>query len=234
MMKQIYFTDVFPTAQTFIVAHDLAVQPFKLAIFNNKEKRVTPLAIIYQYLVAEFSNVPLRYNSGVFLNLFWTIYIEHYPGLYISQLAYIKNEYLELEKASARQHYMITIPEGKSLTENFSAITNSGQISNSETPFSLQNESLAHKEGSKSVMSFENKKSTTTNKDLYLNILKIANNAIKFGLKTFVSKFMGLGQKYYNINSFDQPDHSEVVIKFDSDTMKKIEGKWRVVGIKDE
>ena len=83
-------------------------------------------------------------------------------------------------------------------------------------------------------MSFENKKSTTTNKDLYLNILKIANNAIKFGLKTFVSKFMGLGQKYYNINSFDQPDHSEVIIKFDSDTMKKIEGKWRVVGIKNE
>lgn len=232
MMKQIYFTDVFPTAQTFIVAHDLAVQPFNLAIFNNKEKRVTPLAIIYQYLVAEFSNVPLRYNSGVFLNLFWTIYIEHYPGLYISQLAYIKNEYLELEKASARQHYMITFPEGKSLTENFSAITNSGQISDSEAPFSLQNESLAHKEGSKSVMSFENKKSTTTNKDLYLNILKIANNAIKFGLKTFVSKFMGLGQKYYNINSFNQPDHNEIF--FDNDTMKKIEGRWRVVGIKDE
>ena len=232
MMKQIYFTDVFPTAQTFIVAHDLAVQPFKLAIFNNKEKRVTPLAIIYQYLVAEFSNV-LRYNSGVFLNLFWTIYIEHYPGLYISQLAYIKNEYLELEKASARQHYMITFPEGKSLTENFSAITNSGQISDSEAPFSLQNESLAHKEGSKSVMSFENKKSTTTNKDLYLNILKIANNAIKFGLKTFVSKFMVLGQKYYNINSFDQQEHGQV-INFDNDTMKKIEGTWRVVGIKDE
>ena len=228
-----FFHDLYPTSQEFEIAFNLQANRIKLQVFTDKTKRLTPIPVLYQFILAEFTNVPLRYNPQQFLNLFWTTFIEHYPSLYISQLAYIKNEYMKLEEMASRQHYMITIPTGKSISETFSAITNSGQISDSETPFSLQKESLAHKEGQKSVQSFENKKSITTNQDLYLNMMKIANNSITFGVAKFASRFRTLGQRYYTISSFENKSPN-FNIEFDPDTIKKIAGKYRVVGIKDE
>ena len=228
-----YFIDLYPTSQEFITAFKLQANRVKLKVFSDDQNRLTPIPVIYQYLLAEFSNVPLRYSSQQFLNIFWTTFIEHYPSLYISQLTYINNEYLKLVNMASRQHYMITTPSGKSISETFSAITNSGEISDSDAPFSLKQESLAHKEGNRTVQSYDDKKSITTNQDLYLNMMKIANSVVIFGVAKFASKFRNLGQRFYTISSFENSTPT-VNIEFDPDTIKKIAGKYRVVGIKDE
>lgn len=226
-----YFTDLYPTSQEFITAFKLQAQRVKLKVFTDDQNRLTPIPVIYQYLLAEFANVPLRYSSQSFLNMFWATFIEHYPSLYISQLTYINNEYLKLVNMASRQHYMITTPSGKSISETFSAITNSGEISDSDAPFSLKQESLAHKEGNRTVQSFDDKKSITTNQDLYLNMMKIANSVVIFGVAKFVSRFRNLGQRFYTISSFE--NNSPLInIEFDPDTIKKIAGKYRVVAVK--
>lgn len=226
-----FFTDIYPTSQEFVTAFKLQSQRIKLKVFTDEQNRLTPIPVIYQYLLAEFANVPLRYSSQTFLNMFWVTFIEHYPSLYISQLTYINNEYLKLTNMASRQHYMITTPSGKSISETFSAITNSGEISDSDAPFSLKQESLAHKEGNRTVQSFDNKKSITTNQDLYLNMMKIANSVVIFGVAKFASRFRNLGQRFYTISSFEN-NSPKINIEFDPDTIKKIAGKYRVIAVK--
>lgn len=231
---KVYFTDIYPTVDTFETAYKLAIRNWTNSIFHEKTIRFTPISIIYQYLLAEFVNAPIRYETNVFVNKFWTRFFENYFILLIKQLAYVQEEYLKLTERAERQNYMIHTPKGKSIVENFSAITNSGMIVNSESPFNLKEESLAHKEGSKNVTSYEDKQSITTNADLYLNIMKIANNVLKLGLEKFASGFRDLTQMFYNINSFQKTNQpSPVKIVFDPDTMEQINDQWRVIGIKD-
>lgn len=231
-MEVIYFTDIYPTVDAFQTAYDLHFKHDQANIFTQTKYRFTPLSVVYQYLLAEFVNVPLRYDTKTFVILFWTRYRENYFTLLIKQIAYIKEEYLKLTEKASRQSYMIHTPKGKSIMENFSAITNSGMIVDSESPFTLKSESLAHKEGTKNITSYEDKQTITTNADLYLNIMKIAGNVLKLGLTKFAGSFRDLGQLFYSRASFDQKTHV-VNIEFDEDTMKKIKGKWRVIGIKD-
>ena len=65
-----FFNDLYPTSQEFEIAFNLQANRIKLQVFTDKTKRLTPIPVLYQFILSEFTNVPLRYNPQQFLNLF--------------------------------------------------------------------------------------------------------------------------------------------------------------------
>ena len=240
----LYFQNVYPDIASFkadVVIYLTSFDKNKNNIFNFdiNDYRYATLETLFLWINRVFISRPLRYDKVTFKTLFWTTFIEHYPNLYTQQLVYANKELEQLANTKARGTSSYSIPTGKVLNENISASTNVGKLKKDQSPFELQGEAIYQKTGNKSIASYDERKTENYQTDLYLNALAITNSTMNFGLQQFCSNFIYLAKKIFVPNllfktSGDEPTPVPQDIKFDQDTIKKINGKYRVVGIKDE
>lgn len=234
-----YFKDYYQYYEDF--KEDLAVYVVdfknnKIFDFNDNTNRYTSLKNIWFCLYQHFINKPLRYQEQDFKIQFWTTFINYYPGLYIKQLVYANDQLEQLVDQQKRGTVNLNLPTGTTTSTNFSAETNAGELSSSDKPFDLTQETLFHKSGNQNVTSFKARQTKNEHTHLYMNALAITNSTMNFGLIDFCKQFSYLAKIYYvpNMVASSASDVPVIDVKFDEDTVKKINGKYRVVGIKDE
>lgn len=237
-----YFHDIYPSIKEFQKDLDFFAVEFdhtKNSIFNFKDNtnRYCPIFFIYQRLVSCFFGRPLRYDRDTFRQLFWSIFINEYPNLYIQQLVFANNQLEQLVDSSARGATQTSVPTGSTISTSYNAETNAGKIKSSDNPYQLKDETIFHKSGSQSENKFKDRITTNNQQDLYLNALTITNSTINFGLYQFCQNFVHLARMIFVPNLLKPnlpPTPTPAKIEFDEDTVKKINNKYRVVGIKDE
>ena len=233
-----YFHQIYPTLSAFKADLIIYVTPYdyqKNDIFNfdKSDNRYTTLPTLFLWFNKTFAGRPLRNDTVTFKTLFWSLFIEHYPNLYIQQLVYANKQLESLIDKTVRGATQTNSPTGITETESYSAETNAGNLKSSEKPFDLDKESIYHKSGNKTISSFKNRITTNNQQDLYLNALAITNSTMNFGLQQFCSHFISLAKMIFVPNMINK-NKQNVDIKFDSDTVKKINDRYTVVGIKDE
>ena len=233
-----YFKDYYQDYEDF--KQDLAIYVVdfknnKIFDFNDNANRYTSLRNIWFALYQHFINKPLRYQAQDFKTQFWATFINYYPGLYIKQLVYANDQLEQLVNQQTRGTVNTNLPTGSTTSTNFSAETNAGELASSNEPFDLKKETLFHKSGNQNVTSFKDRQTKNEHTHLYMNALAITNSTMEFGVFDFCQNFSYLAKIFYVPNMIKSTsDSGETDIKFDPDTIKKIKGVYRVVGIKDE
>lgn len=155
--------------------------------------------------------------------------------MYIKQLVYANDQLEQLVNQQTRGTVNTNLPTGSTTSTNFSAETNAGELASSNEPFDLKKETLFHKSGNQNVTSFKDRQTKNEHTHLYMNALAITNSTMEFGVFDFCQNFSYLAKIFYVPNMIKSTsDSGETDIKFDPDTIKKIKGVYRVVGIKDE
>lgn len=240
----LYFSNIYPDVVSFKTDLIINVSSFdsnKNDIFNfdKNDNRYCTIPTLFLWLNKIFVSRPLRYDKITFKTQFWTTFIEHYPAFYIKQLVYANNQLEALVDKQVRGATQSSSPQGTMESVNYSATTNVGKLVKTDTPFDLTKEAIYQKTGNKNSTSFKNRITINNQQDLYMNALAITNSTMNFGIQQFCNKFIYLAKKIFVPNllfksSGDEPTPIPQTIKFDQDTMKKIDGKYRVIGIKND
>ena len=234
-----YFHEIYPSLSSFKADLIIYVNSFdnqKNDIFNfdKNDNRYTTLPSLFLWLQKTFSGRILRTDDVTFKTQFWSIFIEHYPNFYIQQLVFANKQLETLIDKTVRGSSQTNIPNGETTTVSYNAQSNIGKMNASEKPFDLTNETLYQKSGNQTTSSFKNRITTNNQQDLYLNALQVTNSTMNFGLQQFCSNFIHLAKMIFVPNLINKNNNININIEFDPDTIKKINGKYRVVGIKDE
>lgn len=233
-----YFHEIYPNLSAFKADLIIYVNPYdaqKNDIFNfdKNDNRYTTLTSLFLWFQKTFSGRSLRYDDVTFKTQFWSIFIEHYPNFYIQQLVFANKQLESLIDKTVRGSSQTNTPSGETTTTSFNAQSNIGKMNDSQQPFNLTNETLYQKSGSQTSSSFKNRVTTNNQQDLYLNAIQVTNSTMNFGLQQFCSNFIHLAKIIF-VPNLIKNNSVGAQIEFDSDTIKKIAGKYRVIGIKDE
>ena len=238
-----YFQNIYPDLVTFKTdlfsyTNDFSDDKNNIFNFKNNTNRYTTPKILFLWFNKIFIGRSLRYDKISFKTQFWSTFIEHYPNLYIQQLVYANKQLEKLIEANSRGTTQSNTPVGSMESTNYTATTNVGKLNTSDDPFNLKKETIYQKTGNKNTTTYKDRVTTNNQQDLYLNAIAITNSTMNFGLAQFFSNFDYLAKQIFVPNLLFEtgvvPQPIPTDIKFDTDTVKKINDRYTVVGIKDE